>query len=372
MQGKKRIRGVYMTNGTVKVGVIGCGNIANNKHLPALKEIPEARLAAFCDIIEERAYKAAKEYGVPGAKVYANYKDMLADPSIDAIHVCTPNKSHSFISVDALNAGKHVLCEKPMAKSYAEAQKMLNAAKSTGKLLSIGYQNRYRADSVYLKKACERGDLGEIYFSKAHAIRRRKVPTWGVFLNEEEQGGGPLVDIGTHALDLTLWFMDNYQPKSVMGSVFKKLNDNGQCGNAFGDWRPQDFTVEDSAFGFITMANGATIFLESSWALNMLEEGEAICTLCGAKAGADMRDGLRINYDEFNKLVVKKPDLDPEGVAFTAVGVSQKPEVIEQRTFYDAVLYGKPLTVLPEQAIVVTQILDAIYTSSKTGQLVNL
>jgi len=359
-----------MTNGTVKVGVIGCGAIANHKHLPALKKIPEARLAAFCDIFEDRAYKAAKEYGMPGAKTYVDYKDLLTDPSIDVVHVCTPNKSHSFISVDALNAGKHVLCEKPMAKSYAEAQKMLEAAKSSGKLLSIGYQNRYRADSQYLKKACERGDLGEIYFAKAHAVRRRKVPTWGVFLNEDEQGGGPLIDIGTHALDLALWFMDNYKPKSVMGSVYKKLNDNGKCGNAWGEWRPEDFTVEDSAFGFITMTNGATIFLESSWALNTLDEIEAKTTLCGTKAGADMCDGLRVNFDEFDKLVMKKPELDGGGAAYTP-GASEDPEVIGQRIFYDAVLHGEPLTVLPEQAIVVTRILEAIYTSSKTGQPVN-
>jgi len=357
-------------NKTVKVGVIGCGGIGYNKHLPAIKKIPEARLSAFCDSFEDRAYKAAKEYGAPGSKTYADYRDLLSDPTIDVVHVCTPNKSHSFISVDALNAGKHVMCEKPMAISFSEAKKMLDASKSSGKLLSIAYQNRFRADSMYLKKCCERGDLGEVYFAKAHAIRRRKVPTWGVFLNAEEQGGGPLIDIGTHALDLTLWLMDNYQPKSVVGSVYKKLNDNGRCGNAFGEWRPQDFTVEDSAFGFITMKNGATIFLESSWALNVLEEGEAITTLCGTKAGADMRDGLRINFDEFDKLTVKKPDLNIGEVAYFT-GVSQNPDDIEQRVFYDAVLYDKPLTVLPEQALVVTQLLEAIYTSSKTGKQIS-
>ena len=354
-----------MSYKSLKVGVIGCGNIANNKHLPALENIPEARLSAFCDVYEERAYKAAKEYGTPGAKTYTDYRHLLEDPSIDTVHICTPNKSHSFISVDALNAGKHVFCEKPMAKTSAEAQMMLNASRSAGKLLSIGYQNRFRADSMYLKRACERGDLGEVYFAKAHAVRRRKVPTWGVFLNADEQGGGPLIDIGTHALDLTLWLMNNYRPKSVVGSVYKKLNDNGQCGNAFGEWRPQDFTVEDSAFGFITMKNGATIFLESSWALNTLDEAEAITTLCGTKAGADMRDGLRINFDEFDRLAVKKPDLD-------GGGTGSEPKDIEQRVFYDAVLYGKPLAVLPEQAFVVTQILEAIYMSSKSGKQIEL
>ncbi|MCL2461184.1 MAG: Gfo/Idh/MocA family oxidoreductase [Defluviitaleaceae bacterium] len=354
-------------NEKIKVGIVGCGGIANGKHMPALAKIPEVELTAFCDIIVERAEKAAKEYGAPGAKVYTDYKKLLEDETLTAVHVLTPNREHSPITVDALNAGKHVLCEKPMAKTYADAKLMLDTAKKTGKLLSIGYQGRYRADSQYLKQCVGRGDLGDIYFAKAHAVRRRAVPTWGVFLNEEEQGGGPLIDIGTHALDLTLWEMNNYKPKTVTGTVYKKLSDNPNCGNAWGAWDKEKFTVEDSAFGFITMENGATIFLEASWALNTLDICEASCTLCGTKAGADMKDGLRINFDEFDKLVVKKPNLGAAGVDFYD-GTDMKPEDVECRTFYNAVLYNKPLTVLPEQAIVVTQILEAIYESAKTGK----
>lgn len=167
------------------------------------------------------------------------------------------------------------MCEKPMAKTAADAQKMLDAARKTGKKLTIGYQNRCRPDSLLMKKAVDAGALGDIYFAKAHAIRRRAVPTWGVFLNEYEQGGGPLIDIGTHALDLTLWMMDNYKPKAVLGSTFKKLGNQTETGNAWGDWDPKEFTVEDSAFGFVTMENGATIILESSWALNTLDVREA-------------------------------------------------------------------------------------------------
>ena len=193
----------------VRIGIIGCGGIANNKHMPSLKKVEQAEMVAFCDIIEERAQKAAKEYGVPGAKVYTDYRELLQDKSIDVVHVLTPNRDHSYITVDALEAGKHVMCEKPMAINTAEAQKMIDAAKRTGKKLTIGYQNRFRPDSRYLKQVCEAGDLGEIYYARAQAIRRRAVPTWGVFLDEEKQGGGPLIDIGTHALDLTLWTMNN-------------------------------------------------------------------------------------------------------------------------------------------------------------------
>ena len=352
----------------IKVGIIGCGGIANGKHLPSLKSLPFVKIVAFCDLIAERAEKAAKEYGVEGARVYTDYKELLAkEPEIEVIHVLTPNRSHSPITVDALNSGRHVLCEKPMAKDPAGAQAMLDAAKSNGKILSIGYQSRYRADSTYLKAAIDDGDLGEIYYARARAIRRRAVPTWGVFLNEYEQGGGPLIDIGTHALDLTLWFMNNYEPEMVVGSAYRKLADTKNAANAWGPWDPEKFTVEDSAFGFIKFKNGATVVLESAWALNTLEVEEASCMLCGTKGGADFHDGLRINGERFGKTFVHKPDLGAGGVAFYD-GAVAKPEQIEAQTFYSAVIEGTPLVVKPEQALVVTRILDAIYESNRTGK----
>ena len=260
----------------IKVGIIGCGGIATSKHMPSLAKVADCEMVAFCDIILERAEKSAKKFGTEDAKVYENYKDLLADPEIDVVHVCTPNRSHSFITVDALHAGKHVMCEKPMAINSVEAKKMLDAAERTGKKLTIGYQSRQRANSQYLKAEAEKGVFGDIYYARAQAIRRRAVPTWGVFLNEYEQGGGPLIDIGTHALDLTLWTMNNYKPKYCVGTTFHKLNNDTQTGNAWGDWDPEKFTVEDSAFGFIVMENGATIVLESAWALNTLDVREAV------------------------------------------------------------------------------------------------
>ena len=170
-----------MKKDKLKIGIIGCGGIANGKHMPSLSKLDDVEMVAFCDIIKERAEKAAKDYGNEEAKVYTDYKELLKDKSIDVVHVCTPNKSHSVITVDALEADKHVMCEKPMAKTAKEARDMLDAAKRTGKKLTIGYQGRFRADSTYLNKVCRRGDLGEIYFAKAHAIRRRAVPTRGVF-----------------------------------------------------------------------------------------------------------------------------------------------------------------------------------------------
>ena len=352
----------------LKVGIIGCGGIANGKHMPSLSKVKQCEMVAFCDIIVDRAEAAAKKYGTPDAKVYEDYKELLKDESIDVVHVCTPNRSHSFITVDALEAGKHVMCEKPMAINSAEAKKMLDAAERTGKKLTIGYQNRFRDDSLYLKAEAEADTLGDVYYAKATAIRRRAVPTWGVFLNEYEQGGGPLIDIGTHALDLTLWTMNNYKPKYCVGTTFHKLNNDTQTGNAWGDWDPEKFTVEDSAFGFIVMENGATIVLESSWALNSLDVREAVTTLCGTKAGADMNDGLRFNFVRGGRQTVMKPSFAAGGVAFNDGAAGEDPATREARQWINAIINDTVPVTRPEQAYCVTQILEGIYESAKTGK----
>ncbi|CAM3455070.1 Gfo/Idh/MocA family protein [Marinicrinis lubricantis] len=353
----------------LKFGIIGCGGIANGKHLPSLSKQPQAELVAFCDIVLEKAQKAAEQYGVEGAKVTADYMELVNDPSIDVIHVCTPNDSHADIAIAALEAGKHVNCEKPMAKTAADARRMYEASLKSDKKLTISYQNRFRNDSRYLKEACDNGELGEIYFAKAHAVRRRAVPTWGVFLDEEKQGGGPLIDIGTHALDLTLYMMNNYDPAVVLGQSFHKLSSRENAANAFGPWDPKEFTVEDSAFGMIRMKNGATIILESSWALNTLEVDEAKCSLSGTEGGADMKDGLRINGEKYGKLFTNKIDTEIGGVAFYS-GEAERDSDVEMRMWIDAILNDKEPVVQPKQALVVSEILEAIYESAKTGKAV--
>ena len=355
----------------LKVGIIGCGGIANQKHLPALAGIEEVEVVAFCDIVEERAILSKNTYGTSDGRVYSDYKEMLKKEDLDIVHVCTPNSSHAEISIAAMEADNHVMCEKPMAKTAEEARAMIEASEKTGKKLTIGYQNRFRKDSQFLHAACADGELGEIYNAKAHAIRRRAVPTWGVFLDEEAQGGGPLIDIGTHALDLTLWMMDNYKPKYVVGKTYHKLSDKENAANAFGSWDPKEFTVEDSAFGFIVMENGATIYLESSWALNSLDVKEAKTTLHGTKAGADMNDGLTINGEERGLQYDKKIVLETGGVDFYD-GSGDEPEIVEARAWIDSILYDKEVVVKPEEALVVTQILEAIYQSAKLGEPVFL
>jgi predicted dehydrogenase len=364
-----------MKNGRLQIGIIGCGGIANNKHFPALSKLNDlCELVAFCDIIEERATKAAKEYGTTNAKTYTDYKKLLNDDSIDVVHVLTPNVAHCPITVDAFAAGKHVMCEKPMAHTSADAKKMLDAAKRAGKKFTIGYQNRFRDEVQTLHKACEAGVLGDIYFAKAHAVRRRAVPTWGVFPNKALQGGGPLIDIGTHALDITLWMMNNYKPKSITGSVFYKMADKFE-GNMFGPWDPKTFEVEDSAFGFIKMENGATIFLEASWALNVQESREAATTLCGTEAGAEIKAGMSyaqneliINTSKYGNLFDEK--ISAGGNIAYFEGGSNEPGYLEAKQWLLSIINDTEPLVKPEQAFVVTQILEAIYQSHATGKMI--
>ncbi len=365
-----------MKNGKLQVAIVGCGGIANQKHLPSLStQKDKCEIVAFCDIDITRAEKAAKEYGTASAKVYEDYKELLKDNEIDIVHVCTPNVSHCPITVDSFEAGKHVLCEKPMAATTEDAELMMDAWKKSGKKFTIGYQNRFRKDTLTLNRACREGELGDIYFAKAHAIRRRAVPTWGVFPDKSKQGGGPLIDIGTHALDITLWMMDNYEVDSVSGTVFEKLGhlEEATVGNMFGPWDPKTYEVEDSAFGYIKMKNGATIFLESSWAINMKESREAATTLCGTKAGAEIIGGMSqagydlvINKSAYGQLT--EETLSPGGTIAFFTGESDKEQDIECKQWLEAILNDTEPLVKPEQAFVVTKILDNIYKSARENR----
>lgn len=354
------------------LGIIGCGGIALNKHLPALAKLADrCELVAFCDIDEARAAKAASQFGVPGAAVFTDYRRLLDFGGLDAVHVLTPNNSHAPISIDAFAAGKHVLVEKPMAATGADALAMVEAAEKSGKHFTVGYQNRWRSEVQTLKGACEAGQLGEIYFAKAHAIRRKAVPTWGVFQDKAQQGGGPLIDIGTHALDLTLWMMDNWQPSQVNGSVFAKLADQ-TTGNCWGPWDVNKFEVEDSAFGFIRMANGATVYLEASWILNMIQPREAATTLCGTRGGAEILAGGKLVLNRAAHGALLEETISPDSGAAYFGGVAVQPADIEARGWLDTLQHGSEPLVLPRQALVTTQILEAIYRSAASGKPVDL
>lgn len=359
-----------------KVGIIGCGGIANQKHFPALKNNGELNeIIAFCDIIVERAEQAAAQFGAEGAKVYRDYHELLANPEVEIVHICTPNVSHSEIAIAAFAAKKHVYCEKPMSHSTVEAEKMVAAWKASGMQFTVGYQNRFRPEVQNLHAACKNGELGDIYYAKAHAVRRRGVPTWGVFMDKEQQGGGPLIDIGTHALDITLWCMNNYELDSVSGSVFYKLGSLPQAteGNLFGPWNPETYEVEDSAMGFVKMKNGATINLESSWALNILESREASTTLCGTQAGAEIHSGMSYSKNELiynrgrNNQLMEETLSPVGGVAYFGGGGGEEGSV-DCKQWLEAVQNGTQPLVKPEEALVVTKVLDSIYQSAKENK----
>lgn len=369
----------------LKVGVIGCGGIATLKHFPALKKAKDrVEIVACCDIIEDRATQAVAQHGSKDAKAYVDYRKMLEDKSIDVVYVLTPNVAHCALTVDSLDTGKHVLCEKPMAASSSDAKKMLDAVKRTGKKLTIGYQNRFRKDVQILYKACRAGDLGDIYYAEAQAIRRKGVPTWGVFPDKSKQGGGPLIDIGTHALDITLWAMDNYKPKSVTGSVFQKMKDNYE-GNLFGPWDPKTYEVEDSAFAFIKMENGATINLGASWALNVRKNREGTVTLCGTKAGVELvgegagaptapvnGTGRAVFNTASNGELVDISPMEISGPGPADFGGDPwRVGDAEAKAWFDAIVNNTDPVVKPEEAFAVTQILEAVYKSAQTGKTID-
>ena len=253
----------------------------------------------------------------------------------------------------------------------------MEAWKKSGKMFTIGYQNRFRADSQTMKRMCDDGEMGEIYYAQAHALRRRGVPTWGVFTDKSQQGGGPLIDIGTHSLDLTLWLMDNYEPASVTGVTFDKLGKTLQPkdqGNFLGTWDPDTYEVEDAAFGFVTMKDGSLITLDATWILNSTEERCASSYLCGTKAGAELtgvggsnNQKLYLNKVMGGKQVKIDVDTSAGGVDFFD-GDSAEPKDLECKTWLDAIEGKGELVVKPEQAFVVTKILDAIYKSAETGK----
>ena len=352
----------------VNIGIIGCGGIANNKHMPSLRKIENVRIVAFCDIVIEKAEQAKEKFGTPDAKVYTDYKELLKDPSIEVVHVLTPNREHAQITVDALYAGKHVMCEKPMAKTAEGARQMCAAAKATGKKLAIGYQHRMKPQALYAKEYIESGALGDIYYVNCLAIRRRGTPNWGVFLDEEAQGGGPIIDIATHSLDLTLYLMNNYEPEMVVGKTHKKL-EHPEAGNIWGDNGVSTTELEEAACAFIRMKNGATIMLETSWSLNTDEPiQEGSCVLCGSKAGISLKNNeLRINKVELGRQVVTHVDCSAGGVAFYD-GADVSPADAEAMAWIDAIVNDTEQIVKPEQACVVSEILEAIYVSSETGK----
>jgi predicted dehydrogenase len=347
-------------DGKLRVGMVGLGFISV-VHMDGYKRCPEVELVAFCDIIEERAKAACLKYGTPDAKTYTSYLEMLKTEKLDAISVCTENNMHSAIAVAALDAGVHVFCEKPMTISSVEADAMVAAAKRNGKKLSVGYQLRFTENAQMLHDMVVNGDLGKIYYAEAKAMRRRGVPTWGVFLNMGKQGGGPLIDIGTHLVDFTLWLMNDYSPVvSAVGNLNSDLIPLGGY-NDGGPWDIGKFEVEDGAFGMVTLQSGATLLVNATWAVNMKEPGRDGAILYGVKGGAELMQGLlTLNGEHHGRLWESTPRPVRDSSALS-------PYDKEIAWWVDCLVHDTEPKVKPEEAAQVVKVLEAIYRSARNG-----
>jgi predicted dehydrogenase len=342
----------------LRIGMVGLGFISA-MHLEGYEKCPEVEIAAFCDIIPERAQKAAIKYGVPGAGIYSDYKKMIAEEKLDAISVCTENNMHAEISIAALNAGLHVFCEKPMAITGAEADDMVAASRKNNRKLSVGYQLRFSNESQLLRREVVDNRLGKVYYAEATTLRRRGVPTWGVFLNKEKQGGGPLIDTGTHIVDLTLWTMNDYSPVvSAIGRTFDELIPLGGFNNG-GHWDIDKFEVEDSAFGTVTLASGAMLVVKAAWACNIKEMNLNETLLLGVKGGAELEnDRLIFNGESNDRLWQNVPETLNSKDSLYDREIAAWVKCLAEET--------EPI-VKCEQAAQVVKVLEAIYISARNG-----
>lgn len=342
----------------IKVGVIGSGGIARGCHIVGYQSIPEeCELVWVCDIDAALAERTAKENGIPHWGT--DYNTMLAEHPVDAVSVTTPNRYHLEPTVAALNAGVHVLCEKPLAMTGAEAKQMVDAAKRSGKILQVALQWRFSGAGQFMKKYIDSGEMGDIYYARAQALRRRNVPAWGVFIDKEQQGGGPLIDIGVHILDFTLFLMGYPKPVSVSASTWNTLGTNPNLFNFWGDYDRAKFTVEDMAVGFIRFEGGKTVVLESSFMANMDEQERFASSLFGTTAGADIRlghdGGIRI-YSEKNGQLF---DLSPRNVQYV-----KSEHTLEVQAFIRAIASGADSPVPGEHGMTLNAIFDALYRSA--------
>jgi predicted dehydrogenase len=350
----------------LQLAVVGAGKIFRNAHLPAWLAHPEVEILAICDTNKTYAEQLAEEHGIP--YVYTDYRELLQLKEIDIVDICTPNLFHSEISIAALQAGKHVFCEKPDAINPEEAQKMADAAAVSGKVMMAMRNNRFRAESQYLNQYIEEGHMGEIYMGRCGWIRRRGIPgQGGWFTTKELSGGGPLIDLGVHMLDLSVWLMGNPKPVSVSGATYRKFAGSSISDSEhsdFGESRQDGiFDVEDLAAGFIRFENGSTLQIEFSWASNIEEEMNFV-EFRGTKAGASLRrNELKIFTETTGRLTDLKPLFSP---------VKQKPHALHLQHFVDVVRQRAEPINKPEHGVDMIKMLSALYRSAETGVEVRL
>ncbi len=352
----------------IKAAVIGVGSISQ-EHINGYLNNENVELYAFCDINEARLYEKAEKYGVDKSRCFTDKDEMLkALPEIDIVSVTTWNSAHAECSIAALNAGKNVICEKPMAMNAQEAMLMKEAADKNGKLLQIGFVRRYGNDCKVVKDFINAGNLGEIYYSKATYLRRNGNPG-GWFGDKSRSGGGPLIDLGVHVIDLVRFLLGKPQPVSVYGATFQKLFNRPDTiktrGYKAADAGKNDICdVEDLATAMIRFDNGAVLHIEAAFCLN-LKKDEGDIQLFGTKGGCKLDPQVEL-YTEMNNYLVNVEFNENTALSFD--GLFQN----EIDHFVDCCL-GKAECIAPAQdGVDMMRILDAVYESARTGHEVIL
>lgn len=342
----------------LKIGIIGLG--IGQQHITGYRTHPEAEVAAICDPDEKRLAEIGDKFGI--ATRYTDAAKMLKAEKLDVVSVCTPNKFHKQLTLAAFKAGAHVLCEKPMAMNAAEGRAMLAAAKKAKKRLMINFSYRFNPQSYALKKQVESGVLGDIYFARTVWLRRRGMPRFGGWFGQKAlAGGGPLIDLGVHRLDLALWLMGYPKPVWVMGSAYNHIA--GEKAKREG----KKFDVEDFACGLVKFANGATLEIEASWAGNIKENEHMRTRLLGTKGGLLQRN-VGDGYDFEAELFVER-----EGCQFDMKLHPPVPAAVgAMHHFVDSILANKPHLASGEEGLIVMELLDAIYESARKGAPVRI
>ncbi|MCG9129967.1 Gfo/Idh/MocA family oxidoreductase [Candidatus Poribacteria bacterium] len=336
-------------NSIVQAAVVGLG-WPGMQHLKGYTVDARTAVIAVCDLDADRGKEVAKEHNIP--YVYSDHREMLENNEIDAVSVCLPNFLHAPIAIDALNAGKHVLCEKPPAKSAEEAKEMADTAEKNGKTLMYALVQRFGGSSQVLKQMVQDGELGDVYFGKAGYVRRRGIPIGkgGWFVDKDRSGGGALIDIGVHALDCVWWLMGSPKPVQVMGAAYSH----------FAHHVPKDvkYDVDDATFAHILFENGATVVLESTWALNL--PGGNYIRIAGTKAGATLNP-FTLYTEEDGKEVDKE---------LQAPSIDSFDE--EVKHFVESIVNGTDPISSGHQGVMLMQMLDGIYKSSEEGRSIKI
>ncbi|MCJ7548302.1 MAG: Gfo/Idh/MocA family oxidoreductase [Anaerolineae bacterium] len=336
----------------LKIGLIGTGGIAQ-VHLRALAKTDDIELVAVCDLVEEKAQKAADEYGVPN--VFVDYHDLLEMDEIEAVSICTWNQAHCAPTVDALHAGKHVLCEKPMAATLVDATAMTKAVHETGLVFMCGVQPRFGNARKTAKAIVEAGTLGDIYYAEAVACRRCGIPG-GSFIKKATGGIGTIADIGVYALDEVLHLMGHPKPIAVSGIANNLLGTTHQPVDGSWHWVPEDLEVEDFGVATVRFENGAMLVFKTSWIMHMDSLGGNL--ILGTKAGMKMNPLTLFKHD-YNRLVDISPQPgEKDGDLFLAKNMA----------FAEAIWTGTPSPVPAEEMLITNVIIQGLIDSAKAGR----